>query len=279
MGVLRGTRAVARAAFRETTRDPAFLVLLAAAGLLIFLSQFFTFFTFRAAGKTMMLQDMGVATLTLACLLFAVFSAAAGVSRELEERTALTALAKPLSRRSFVAGKFLGLLGAAFLLLLGLAGVLGVTLWLDHVLSVREVNFAGFFRPGAALEFLAGLPLFGPQLLFAFLETAIFCALAVALALFLPFAGNLIACLLLFAAGNIASWLIHAARDLPAAAFALQVVFAILPCFDIFRLDEYHGPGEAPDLATVALGAAYGLLYSGFVLFAAGALFEKRELD
>lgn len=258
--------AIGRATCRESLRDPAFLVLLLVCGGLIAATPFFTFFTFQPTAKTMMIKDMGLATITLAGLLFALFSAAASVSREIENQTALTVLAKPVTRRTFVAGKFVGIMLAVTLLFCCLTVALGVTLWLDHA-----VNGQG--------EFLASLRLAAPEVLFAYLEIGILTAVSVGLALFLPFAANLVLCFLVYGLANVSTSLLAGAEGQGGLVrFLVRGLYVLLPNFDNFSLDYYHGTLDVPPLPLVLLAAVYGILYTGFVLALAAVFFEEREL-
>ena len=59
-----------------------------------------------------MLENLGLGTLLTAGMLVAAFSASSAISREIEDRTVLTVIAKPVSRTTFVLGKFAGLTAA-----------------------------------------------------------------------------------------------------------------------------------------------------------------------
>src|SRR5690606_32970878 len=64
------------------------------------------------AGDTKMLKDLQLSTLLLSGLFLAAFSAASILSREIENKTVLTVVSKPVSRPLFLFGKFTGLMGA-----------------------------------------------------------------------------------------------------------------------------------------------------------------------
>ncbi|MFC1805714.1 hypothetical protein ACFL09_01880 [Planctomycetota bacterium] len=114
---------IAGNAFRETVRQPVFCVVLGVAIAGIALSPSFSMFTLMEGEK--LVQDMGLSTILLAGLLLAVLSASHVVTEEIRGRTALMVITRPVSRASFVLGKFLGIalaqLAAAYLLTLVLA--------------------------------------------------------------------------------------------------------------------------------------------------------------
>lgn len=99
--------------FRESVRQPVVLIILFIAVSMIAISPYTTYFTLLE-GKQM-IREMGLATMFLAGLLIAAFAASSVVSREIEDRTALSVLSKPVSRLQFILGKYLGVMGAVFL--------------------------------------------------------------------------------------------------------------------------------------------------------------------
>jgi ABC-type transport system involved in multi-copper enzyme maturation permease subunit len=99
--------------FLQTIRQPVFLVMLmATVGLLAFTMPFsgYTMSVDFQETDLMLLQDLGLGTLRVSSLLIAAFSAAGVLRREIEEKTALIVITKPVTRAVFVIGKFLGVL-------------------------------------------------------------------------------------------------------------------------------------------------------------------------
>lgn len=108
---------VALNTFMEAIRQPIYgVLLLATAGLLI-LNVSLAAFTLSDDDK--LLLDLGLSTLLLSGLFLAAFTAAGILTREIENKTVLTVISKPVSRPVFFVGKFVGLaaaLGVAFYL-------------------------------------------------------------------------------------------------------------------------------------------------------------------
>jgi ABC-type transport system involved in multi-copper enzyme maturation permease subunit len=102
--------AIIRNTFFESIRQPIMLVVLLVATLLIMLSNPLSAFTMEDDQR--MLVHMGLATVFAGGALLASFIATSVLSREIENRTALTVISKPVGRPLFVAGKFLGVAGA-----------------------------------------------------------------------------------------------------------------------------------------------------------------------
>jgi ABC-type transport system involved in multi-copper enzyme maturation permease subunit len=108
--------AIAYAAFREGIRQPMFLLLMGGALTALLVSLVLPYFTFGEDYK--MMYELGFDIITFASLVFACIAASMFISEEIEGRTAVTLLSKPVSRFDFLVGKFAGILMAAFLMLL-----------------------------------------------------------------------------------------------------------------------------------------------------------------
>ncbi|MHC4718823.1 MAG: ABC transporter permease subunit [Planctomycetota bacterium] len=110
--------AIARNAFVETIRQPVFGVIILLTFVVLVLDIPLSGWTMGAGhaqyAKTdqQMLVNMGLSTLLLAGLFISAFSAAGVVNREIEDRTVLTVISKPVHRATLVAGKYVGVAAA-----------------------------------------------------------------------------------------------------------------------------------------------------------------------
>ena len=102
--------AIAKNTFVETLRQPVYAVIIGAALLLFLLSPSLSMYTMDDDNK--LLREIGLSTLFLTSLFVAIFSASGAVAVELENKTILTLLTKPVQRPIFVLAKFLGVVGA-----------------------------------------------------------------------------------------------------------------------------------------------------------------------
>lgn len=112
------TLAIIRNTFFESIRQPIMLVILLVAALLVVLANPLAAFTMEDDQR--MMVDMGLATVFTGGCLLASFIATSVLTREIENKTALTVISKPVGRPVFVIGKFLGvasamLIGALFM--------------------------------------------------------------------------------------------------------------------------------------------------------------------
>jgi len=112
----------------QSIRQPIFLVLVMVGAFALIISPSLAAYTLSNDNK--LLIDLGLSTLLVVGLLLAGFTASLVLGSELENKTILTILSKPVSRPVVIVGKYLGL-----------AGALGVAMWilsLVFVLTVRH---------------------------------------------------------------------------------------------------------------------------------------------
>ncbi len=105
-------------AFLESIRQPIHAVLVCVGLLALLLNVSVAAYTLEDDNK--LLIDLGLSTLFLAGLLLAAFTATSVLSREIENKTVLTVVSKPVPRAVVVVGKFLGVaaaIGTAYWLL------------------------------------------------------------------------------------------------------------------------------------------------------------------
>ncbi|MBL4699947.1 MAG: ABC transporter permease [Phycisphaeraceae bacterium] len=101
---------IARNTFIESIRQPIFVVVMFIATLAMLLNPSLAAYTLENDNK--MLIDMGLSTLFIVGLFLGAFTATGVVSSEIENKTALTVISKPVSRPIFILGKYVGVSGA-----------------------------------------------------------------------------------------------------------------------------------------------------------------------
>ena len=104
---------LAKNTFIETLRQPAYAIIIMAALFLLFLSPSLAMYTMSDDNK--LLRELGLSTLFLASLFIAIFSATGTVAEEIQNKTVLTVLSKPVKRPIFIFSKFLGVAAAVML--------------------------------------------------------------------------------------------------------------------------------------------------------------------
>lgn len=110
--------AIARNTFVESLRQPVMFVLVLAGGILQIFNTLLSAYSMgfseetEVHGDDKMLLDMGLATVLVCATMLAAFLATSVMSREIENKTALTVISKPVGRPLFVIGKYVGVGGA-----------------------------------------------------------------------------------------------------------------------------------------------------------------------
>lgn len=114
--MIRQTLTIARNTFTESIRQPIFTVLTLVAALALVLNVMLAAYSMETGdGDKKMLVDMGLSVVFLAGVALAAFSATGVLSSEIENRTVLTVVSKPVARPIFVIGKYLGVAAAILL--------------------------------------------------------------------------------------------------------------------------------------------------------------------
>ncbi|MCL2744649.1 MAG: ABC transporter permease subunit, partial [Planctomycetaceae bacterium] len=128
--------AVAWVTAKEALFQPLFLILTLIGIFALFIFLLIPYNTLGEDIKLVMTQGLTVVKLIAAFL--AVWTAATTISDEIEGKTALMALSKPLSRRGFIIGKYLGVMIAVTLIFLILGAFFLNTISYKTVYDARE---------------------------------------------------------------------------------------------------------------------------------------------
>jgi ABC-type transport system involved in multi-copper enzyme maturation permease subunit len=265
--------AVAAATTKEAVGQPVFSVALVAGAVLLVLFIVVPYNTFGEDVK--MLKDSGLTLIKVLALLVVVWTASVSVAEEIEGRTALTVLSKPLRRWQFLLGKFAGLALVAALVFLILGGVLLATTSLKVVYDARE---------GARVE-----PLWGdcanemitvvPGLALALMETILMAAVSLAVSTRLGMVPNLIVCFAVYALGHLVPLVVQSSVGRFAIVrFVGQLFATLLPVLDHFTIEAAVVGGVAVPWGYLGWAAVYAGLYATVALLVALVLFQDRDL-
>ena len=127
---------IAFATAKETIRQPAFFVMAIIAAALLMGTVVLPYFTFGEDIK--MYKDIGLTTISFFCMLLALLTASSTVAEEIEGKTAITLLSKPINRRQFIIGKFLGIELGVLVLYVLLGAVFAAGVWYKFAYDLRE---------------------------------------------------------------------------------------------------------------------------------------------
>jgi ABC-type transport system involved in multi-copper enzyme maturation permease subunit len=299
--------AVALAAFREGIRQPMFwLIGLGAVGVLI-VAMVVPYFTFGDDYK--MMKQICFDTALLAGVLFGVLGASISINEEIEGRTAVTLMSKPVTRRQFLVGKFLGILMASWALTLLIGWFLVWVLhWqpelnpYDQAADPMSTQTAALLRPYFTMmtggadpteavtsirQFEFGLTMWsadalsnGMGLVLGFGKVAVLLAIASTLATRMPMVTNLVLCLVIYFLGHLAPVLHRVSEELRAqnpdntalslVNFMTQLMETFTPALDYFNM----GPAIIRDtpLSVTALAQYVGSVTAYSVVYTIVAL-------
>ena len=298
--------AVALAAFREGVRQPMFWLLALLAAGLMSVSPFIPYFTFGE--DYVVVQELGYDTIMLACVVLGVLAASMSISEEIEGKTAITLMSKPVSRRQFLLGKFAGILLVTILL----TGVLG---WYFQWIQICKQWFDRMDAPPTpqvvanSLEYLhlsaqpealvRGVGLWAVEtyqtlggLALGMCQVMVLLAIAVSLATRLPMVANLVVCYLVYLVGHLTPVLGQIAERLkvehpgsPAGemvSFTSKIFDIGLPGLEFFTLGPAltmdAPPSTWPFIIYVGSVCLYALVYTSIALLFGLVLFEDRDL-
>ncbi|MHB1037066.1 MAG: ABC transporter permease [Pirellulales bacterium] len=265
--------AIALTTTKEVLAQPLFYVVLTVGAFAIIAFPFVPYYTFGEDVKVV--KDTGLTVIMLLGIILAVWTASVSISEEIEGRTALTLLSKPISRRQFVIGKFLGIIGPTAILFIFLGVMFLASVSYKVVYDARET---GYTEPSWLLCRYEMLQV-APGLLLAFLETVVLTSISVAISTRLPMLANLIICFTVYALGHLVPMLVDSPLgQFPIVTFMGNLFAVVLPNLDNFNVWVAIAGGRNVPNVYLGLTALYALIYSTAAMFLALALFEDRDL-
>jgi len=128
---------ISQVTFKEMIRQPVYGIILVLGSIMIYVSPWLSMFTLLNSDK--LVRDMGLATVLLSAVLIAAFLSSGLMFREMENKTTVTILSKPVYRLEFLLGKYFGLMAGIFLVVLQLTIVLVFTMRMGVPETVRVV--------------------------------------------------------------------------------------------------------------------------------------------
>ncbi len=214
---------------------------------------------FSLGNEYKIITDLGIAGIGVLGLIVAIFVGTGMINKEIEKRTILVLLAKPISRADLIVGKYFGLTGVLAILIFSTSLVYLVFLSLNRV------------------EYPLGIIVIA--LFFIFLELALLTAVSIALGVF---TSSLLATLLTFGVyvmGHLSPDIIKAGElsENPALISFTRRLYLILP--DLTKLDLKNQAvyGIIPDFPTLLFNGIYAVIYISLLLALANLIFRQKE--
>ncbi|QIZ72551.1 ABC transporter permease [Oxynema aestuarii] len=249
--------AIANNVFSEVIRDRVLyligLFVLFLAGIIRLLPEL------AAQTHNKMIVDIGIAAIGILGLIVTAFVGTGLINKEIERRTVLVLLSKPIGRAELIVGKHLGLSGVLAVL------ISSTTLFYFILLAINDIRF-----PFGSLLV---------AMLYLFLELSLLTAVAI---LFGVLTSSLLATLLTFGIyviGHLSADILKAGElsQSPSLEAITKGIYFIIP--NLSRLDLKNDAvyGVLPDLMTLLLNAGYALIYIVLLLAIANLIFARRE--
>lgn len=205
------------------------------------------------------ITDLGIAGIGMLGLIVAIFVGTGLINKEIEQRTILVLLAKPISRADLIVGKYLGL-----------SAVLAVVVFCSSAIYLGFLSLNQISYPFGSMAI---------ALFFIFLELSLLTAVAIALGVF---TSSLLATLLslgVYVMGHLSPDIIKAGElsENQAIKSFTRNLYLILP--DLTKLDLKNQAvyGIIPDFPTLLFNAVYAAIYIVLLLAIANLIFRQKE--
>ncbi|NEO14570.1 MAG: ABC transporter permease [Moorea sp. SIO1F2] len=203
--------------------------------------------------------DLGLAAMGILGVIVSVFVGTGLINKEIEKRTVLVLIPKPLNRAEFIIGKHLGLSGVLAVLVVAMTAI--------YLLGLRA----------SSIEYPVVSILV--SVVYQFLELSLITAVAL---MFGVFTSSLLATLLTFGVYMMG----HLSRDLvelsklsenPGIERMTETLYLVIPDLSRLNLKNDAVYGVLPPFPELFLNGLYGLLYIVLLLAIAILIFWQRE--
>jgi len=296
------TFVILRHTFIEAVLQPIYSVVLALGAAILLVFTMLPFFTLGE--DTKMFKAVGLDVVLLLVLISTLFATSKSIFEEIEDRTMLTLMSKPVHKWQVLIGKYLGIIASAALAIAILGGLMvlclcwripGDAMLRTTSLDEREIHQIYDLRLMHSMGLITSLVLMWFQI-------SVLAAIGVALSTRFSLVVNLPTVILLYIAGNLTRFMFPLTNGsgslmdgrsdaVKGFAYLISIFLPYLQIFDLRSLTVYRtiriGATFADDPQGVYLGTLwayvgvaflYCFTYSLFSLSAGMWLFEGREL-
>jgi Cu-processing system permease protein len=242
--------------FRESLRDKILYNLLLFAGMLIGLSVLLADLTIMEHHK--IVADMGLAAINLTGVIIAIFVGISLVNKEIDRRTVYTIMARPISRTSFILGKYAGLALTLFVNVIIMLAVFLMTLW--------------FYRVPIGLAIFQAVGLI-------FVELLVVTAIALFFSTFSSSTLSAILTLGIYMIGHLTTDLksIAGKSGNETASVIMNGLYYLCPNLESLNIKGQAAVGISVGLDYLVLASLYGLAYAAVLVTGACFVFQRRD--
>jgi ABC-type transport system involved in multi-copper enzyme maturation permease subunit len=267
--------AITRATAKEAIGQPLFFIILVIGVFLLVLLSILPYNTFGDDLK--FYKDCGLQLIMILSVGFALWTASLSIAEEIEGRTALTVLSKPIGRWQFIVGKYFGILWPVMMMFIVLGAIFLTCVSYKMAYDARETAQEDP-TPEVCVQQVEQI---APALTLVFMEAAVLASIGVAISTRLPMLANLVICVSIYFLGHLVPLLSNASVDkIPQVGFVASLLSAVLPVLENFNITAiaFSETNQTVPWSYLGLSAVYCLLYCGVAMLLALFLFEDRDL-
>lgn len=203
--------------------------------------------------------DFGLSAIEIFGVIVAIFVGTGLINKEIEKRTVLVLIPKPLSRTEFIVGKHFGL-----------SGVLAVMTFAMSAIYFGLLTFAHYSYPVIPLLV---------SIFYLFIELLLIIAVAI---LFGVFTSSVLATLFslgIYLMGNISQDLLELGNISKSTSIqaVTETLYVILPDLSRLNLKNEAVYGVLPNTLDLLSNGLYGILYTVVLLGIAIVIFSRRQ--
>ncbi len=249
--------AIAVNTFKEAVRNKIFY-------LLIFFGIFFSIssrlISMLTIGDTLkILKDVGLASINFFSVLIAIFTGINLVYKEIEKKTVYFILSKPVKRRDFILGKFMGLAMTIFVALTIMITVFVIFIYFS----------SGTFAPSIFLYFI-----------FLFMELLIIISISILFSSFSTPILSSIFTIVLYLIGHVI-WTFNEFKYKlinPLEKYFAYFLYYLFPNLEKFNIRETVVLNDPLSFKIIISTLAYGIFYVTAILLISIHIFNRREM-
>ncbi len=265
--------AIGLATYKSEIAQPLFLILAAIGVVLLILFMWIPYYTFGEDIKV--LKDSGLTLILVFCIIQAVWAAATSISDEIEGKTALTVLSKPLKRRDFIIGKYVGIMWTVLLMVVILGTILLIVVAYKPIYDARESTNPEPTWQLCYFEMIRTLP----GLVLVMMEISVLTALSVAISTRLSMLPNFVICFVIYVLGHLTPIIVSGSEtQFEIVHFFAQLIATVFPNLDSFNVQAAISTGAEVPALYLGMAFVYCSIYSVIALLLALIMFEDRDL-
>lgn len=251
------TFSLATATWKSFLREKIFYAVILVSFLILSFSYLLATLTIIESRK--LLLDFGFAAISLSGIMIAVFIGVFAISKELEMKTIYTVLSKPVSRSSFLLGKYIGCL----FILSSTHVFLGVVLSL--VVKVAGESIPNGFIESIFLTLLESSVILSVAFLFSIITSGFF-------------AGSLSLAIFLIGRSSVSVLAMTEKASTPEVRALARGVYWIFPNLERYNIRDVVAYGRDFPGEMISNAGIYTILYTAFCLGLAILLLDRKEI-